>query len=103
MVEVLVTSSVMIVGILCLRKLTMGNISMRVRYALWLLVAVRLLMPVSVGTSSVSVMNLWPASLRESDQIGARISDFENEQTANGDGGTDREGYRPTSALCGKL
>ncbi|MBD5509528.1 MAG: M56 family metallopeptidase [Lachnospiraceae bacterium] len=58
MVEVLVTSSVMILGILCLRKLTMGKISMRVRYAFWLLVAVRLLMPVSVGTSPISVLNL---------------------------------------------
>ena len=56
--EVLVTSSVMILGLLCLRKLTMGKISMRIRYALWLLVAVRLLLPVSVGTSSISVLNL---------------------------------------------
>ncbi|MDE7231705.1 MAG: M56 family metallopeptidase, partial [Lachnospiraceae bacterium] len=91
MVEVLVTSSVMILGILCLRKLTMGKISMRIRYALWLLVAVRLLLPVSVGTSSVSVMNLLPASLRESYQTGARISNFEAEQTANGVGETERQ------------
>lgn len=84
MFEVLVTSSVMILGILCLRKLTIGKISMRLRYALWIIVVVRLLMPVSLGTSSVSVMNLLSASLRENDQTGARISDFENEQTANG-------------------
>ena len=87
--EVLVTSSVMILGILCLRKLTMGKISMRVRYAFWLLVAVRLLLPVSLGTSPVSVMNLLPESLRESDRAGGRISDFENEQTANGVGETE--------------
>ncbi|MDE7247422.1 MAG: hypothetical protein K2N43_06010, partial [Lachnospiraceae bacterium] len=64
--EVLVTSSVLIVGILGLRKLTMGKISMRLRYSLWLLVAVRLLMPVSVGTSPVSVMNLVSGVLQGS-------------------------------------
>ena len=90
--EVLVTSSVLIIGILALRKLTMGYISMRLRYALWLLVAVRLLMPVSVGTSPVSVMNLLPASLRESYQTGARTSVFENEQTANDAGEADGQG-----------
>lgn len=64
--EILTTSSVLIVGILGLRKLTMGKISMRLRYGLWLLVAARLLMPLSLGTSPVSVMNLFPGILRES-------------------------------------
>ena len=88
MVEMLVTSTVMILGILCLRKLTMGKISMRIRYALWILVAVRLLLPVSVGTSSISVMNLLPAFLQASGQSDARIFDSENGQTANGAGET---------------
>lgn len=57
--EMLVTSSALILGIFCLRKLTMGKISMRLRYGLWLLVAVRLLLPFSLGTSPVSVMNLF--------------------------------------------
>ena len=87
--EVLVTSSVMILGILCLRKLTMGKISMRVRYALWLLVVVRLLLPVSVGTSPVSVLNLLPAFLQAGGQSDAWISDSENGQTANGAGETE--------------
>lgn len=63
--EILITSSVLIVGIFCLRKLTKGKISMRLRYALWLLAAVRLLVPVSVGTSAFSVMNLLPESVWE--------------------------------------
>ena len=63
--EVLVTSTVLIAGIFCLRKLTLGKISMRLRYGLWLLVAVRLLLPLSVGTSAFSVMNLLPGILRE--------------------------------------
>lgn len=84
MFEVLVTSSVMILGILCLRKLTMGKISMKVRYALWLLVAVRLLMPVSVGTSPFSVMNLLPDFLQASGQQGSYVSPPENGQEKSG-------------------
>lgn len=64
--EILVTSSALIVGIFGLRKLTMGKISMRLRYGLWLLVAARLLMPLSLGTSPVSVMNLFPGTSQES-------------------------------------
>lgn len=59
LLEMLFTSSALILGIFCLRKLTMGKISMRLRYGLWLLVAVRLLLPSSLGTSPVSVMNLF--------------------------------------------
>ena len=72
--EVLITSSVLIIGIFGLRKLTMGKISMRFRYGLWLLVAVRLLMPVSVGTSPVSVMNLVSGVVQESVFSGGRES-----------------------------
>lgn len=64
--EILVTSSVLIVGIFGLRKLTMRKISMRLRYGLWLLVAARLLMPLSLGTSPVSVMNFFPGTSQES-------------------------------------
>lgn len=74
--EVLVTSTVLIIGIFCLRKLTLGKISMRMRYGLWLLVAVRLLIPLSVGTSPLSVMNLLPGTLRENAQI--RLGESEN-------------------------
>lgn len=68
MLEVLLTSTVLIVGIFCLRKLTFGKISMRLRYGLWLLVAVRLLLPLSFGTSPLSAMNLLPGTLRENAQ-----------------------------------
>lgn len=63
--ELLITSTVLILAIFCLRKLTVGKISMRLRYALWLSVAVRLLVPVSVGTSAFSVMNLLPETVRD--------------------------------------
>lgn len=88
MFEVLVTSSVMILGILCVRKLTMGKISMRIRYALWLLVAVRLLMPVSLGTSSISVLNLVSGIRQESvfsDGAAQEAEGQENAGNAEGD------------------
>lgn len=66
--EMLFTSTILIIAIFCLRKLTLGKISMRLRYGLWLLVAVRLLLPVSVGTSALSVMNLMPETFREKAQ-----------------------------------
>lgn len=65
MLERMITSTVLILVIFCLRKLTMGKISMRLRYALWLLVAARLLVPASVGTTAFSVMNLLPETVLE--------------------------------------
>lgn len=75
--EVLITSSVLIAAVFGLRKLTMGKISMRLRYGLWLLVAVRLLVPVSVGTSPVSVMNLFSEILQEGVLQGGVTRNFE--------------------------
>ena len=45
MIEILVSATVLMIVILCLRLLTKGRVSMRLRYALWLLVAVKLLVP----------------------------------------------------------
>ncbi len=60
MTEVVITSSVLIVAILLLRRITKEKIGMRFRYALWLLVALRLAVPFSVASSPLSVMNLLP-------------------------------------------
>lgn len=83
MFEILVTSSVLIVGLLCLRKLAMGKISMRFRYALWLLVAVRLLFPVSFGTSPLSVLNFFSEDTLENRQ--AFLTDEEKRPVWNGE------------------
>lgn len=101
MVEVLVTSSVMILGILCLRKLTMGKISMKIRYALWLLVAVRLLLPVSVAASPFSVMNLLPDSLQGSGQEESYAS-FPAISAAKPPGGFDGYIFRRMEEAAGK-
>ena len=59
MTETVITSSVLIFVVILLRTVFKGKIKNRVRYALWLIVAVRLLMPFSLAESSVSVMNFF--------------------------------------------
>lgn len=58
MKAVLLTSSVLILALVLLRRLLRGHVSLRLQYALWLLVAVRLLVPVQLGQSSFSVTSL---------------------------------------------
>ncbi len=55
--EWIVSSSVLIAVIVLLRHLLKGRLSLRLQYALWALVLVRLLVPVSFGSSSISVLN----------------------------------------------
>ena len=55
--ELLFTSSILIAAILLLRALLGGRIGARAQYALWLAVALRLLLPFSLPASS-SVMNI---------------------------------------------
>ena len=54
--EVLITSSILILALIGLRAVLRGRIHPRVQYALWALVLVRLLLPVS-WSSPLSVMN----------------------------------------------
>ena len=57
MTEILVSSTVLILALAALRLLLRGRISPRLQYALWLLVALRLLLPGTLMKSPVSVMN----------------------------------------------
>lgn len=101
MFRVLLTSSVLILAILLLRSVLRGKVGNGFLYALWLLVAVRLLMPVPefflervaglekpwVG-STVSVMNLAAglASYGERDTVGQQE---EPDQYSGDDAGND--------------
>ena len=58
MTQWIVTSCVLILAVLGLRLVLKGRISLRLQYALWLLVAVRLLVPITFGESSISAANL---------------------------------------------
>ena len=55
--EWMVSSSVLILAVVLLRRLLWGRIRLRLQYALWALVLVRLLVPVSFGSTALSVMN----------------------------------------------
>lgn len=54
MLEILISSSALIVVLVLLRVILRGRISARVQYALWGLVALRLLVPVSLFSAPVS-------------------------------------------------
>ncbi len=65
MTEWIIASSVLIAVIAALRFILRCKVSLRLQYALWALVLIRLLVPVSFGVSTVSVMNAIPAPLPE--------------------------------------
>lgn len=58
MAEWIISSSVLILAVVLLRRVLRGRLSPRLQYALWALVLVRLLVPVSFGEAVVSVQNL---------------------------------------------
>jgi len=57
--EWIVSSSVLILIIIALRHVLKGKIDLRLQYALWVIVLLRLVIPVSFVESSVSVMNIF--------------------------------------------
>ena len=57
MKELLLTSSVLILALTALRFLFRNSISRRLQYGLWLLVALRLVLPVTLLSSSFSVLS----------------------------------------------
>ncbi|MBQ9766205.1 MAG: leucine-rich repeat protein [Lachnospiraceae bacterium] len=57
MIEWIVSSSVLILIIIAIRFLLKGKISLRLQYALWALVLIRLLIPFNIGSTSISVLN----------------------------------------------
>ncbi len=58
MINWILSSSVLILVLIALRYILHGKISPRLQYALWALVLVRLLVPVSFGSTGLSVNNL---------------------------------------------
>ena len=58
MIEWVVSSCILILAVIALRYLLRGRISLQLQYALWLLVLARLLLPVSFGSTDISVMSV---------------------------------------------
>jgi len=78
MVEWIVSSSVLIAVVILLRFVLKGKISLRLQYALWALVLVRLLVPVSFGDTAMSVGNLTQkAAASETAQLVSALSETE--------------------------
>lgn len=63
MTQWIITSSLLILAVLLIRIVGRDRLSARLRYALWALVLLRLLMPFSVGESALSVQNLFEKSV----------------------------------------
>ena len=57
MIQWMVASSCLILMILIIRRIFSGKISARLQYAIWLLVVVRLLIPINLGNSVLSIEN----------------------------------------------
>ena len=90
MSEWVVTSSLLIVIVLLLRRVLRGRISMGLQYALWGLVLLRLLMPGTMLPSRISVMNYVPgepAALAE--PAGETARPGEGPAAADGAGGNE--------------
>lgn len=64
MVEWILSSTVLIGSVIALRWLFRNKLKMTVRYALWALVLLRLLLPFSIGEAVISVGS-WAESLRQ--------------------------------------
>lgn len=60
MAEWILMSSLLIVIVLAVRALFRGRMGLRLRYALWLLVLLRLLVPGTVFQTGLSVLNYVP-------------------------------------------
>ena len=60
MTEWIITSSLLIAIVLLVRRLFRGRLSLRLQYALWLVVLVRLLIPGTVFHTGLSVLNYLP-------------------------------------------
>ena len=88
MSEWIITSSILILLIILLRRVLRGKLSLRLQYALWGIVLLRLLLPFSFFESGLSVMNL-----------AENLQSVETAQTVEELGDIDDLEYFPNEAL----
>ena len=69
MINWMISSSVLILVLIGMRHFFKGKIGARLQYALWLLVAVRLLMPMSFGNSVLSIENITNQILPKTEDV----------------------------------
>lgn len=80
----IISSSVLILVIIIMRHLFKGKIRLKLQYALWLLVGIRLLVPVSFGTSIWSVEHLT-IKVQEQSQMRQNIYESAMKETVSMD------------------
>ena len=99
MINHLLSASILLVAVLVIRGIFGKHMSQRVKYALWLLVAVKFMLPVSLPESPVSIYNLLDYGMEYAQQAKEMITEtketktFENnmestktlQQTSNGE------------------
>lgn len=73
MMEWIISSSVLIAVMILLRYALRGKLDLRLQYALWAVVLLRLLIPVSFGQTSFSVLNAAPAEHFTTTTAGANL------------------------------
>ena len=97
MLEIIVTSSILIGALILLRRLWKNKISSRLQYALWLLVVLRLLAPVTVFPNPLNVMNFLRSAVAAGEapersvdgyRIFYRAEAFRGEKETGTDGGS---------------
>ncbi len=84
MIEWIVTSSILILIILLLRYGLRGKIAARLQYAIWLIVLVRLLLPVSIADSRLSILNYLPEGGHTEISV-MGISDYPQQEPLRGE------------------
>ncbi|HOJ12386.1 MAG TPA: M56 family metallopeptidase [Clostridiales bacterium] len=77
-----INSSLLILIVLALRYVLKGKISSRLRYALWIPVLLRLLIPINFGGSAISIMNMFPSGNQTVGSTGESLGYISNVQTA---------------------
>ena len=95
MIEWIVTSSLLIVVVMLLRRVLRGRISMRLQYALWGLVLLRLLIPGTVAASGFSVLNALPQE--PTTILSGAITDVDSAGDKTGAAGTAAQPEQPTA------
>lgn len=87
--NMILTSSVLITAILIIRGLAKGKIPARMQYALWLLVFFRLVIPGSLSSSPISVLNLLRMTTAYTDPNTDLSTDTVGSIIASADAGID--------------
>ncbi|MBO2527382.1 MAG: hypothetical protein CW335_04270 [Clostridiales bacterium] len=81
MLEWIISSAVLTAIVIALRCIFKGKISLRVQYALWALVLLRLLVPVTFGSTGFSVMNLIDRPAAAAPSLSSATVGYAGEET----------------------